>query len=336
MKRSLMLAVAALAAVTVVAAGCGGADEVPEGSVAVVDGTQISKASLDELLARTKKTYAAQKRQFPKAGTAQYQSLQTQAVAYLVQREEYAREAEKLGVKVTDAQIQKKIDDIRKQYFGGSEKKFEAGLKAQAYTLAALREDARAQLLSEGIYKDITGDIKVTDAEALQYYDDNADRYKVAESRVVRHILVKTKAEAEKLRGELENGADFAALAKQDSLDPGSKDQGGKLTITKGQTVAPFDKAAFSLDTNQLSEPIKTQYGYHLIEPVSDVKKGSVTPFAQVKDQIRSTLLQQERSDAVSKWASKVEKEYKDKVLYATGYEPPDTSTDTGTTATGG
>ena len=336
MKRSLMLAVAALAAVTVVAAGCGGADEVPEGSVAVVDGTQISKASLDELLARTKKTYAAQKRQFPKAGTAQYQSLQTQAVAYLVQREEYAREAEKLGVKVTDAQIQKKIDEIRKQYFGGSEKKFEAGLKAQAYTLAALREDARAQLLSEGIYKDITGDVKVTDAEALQYYDDNADRYKVAESRVVRHILVKTKAEAEKLRGELENGADFAALAKQDSLDPGSKDQGGKLTITKGQTVAPFDKAAFSLDTNQLSEPIKTQYGYHLIQPVSDVKKGSVTPFAQVKDQIRSTLLQQERSDAVSKWVSKVEKEYKDKVLYATGYEPPDTSTDTGTTATGG
>ncbi|HET8743185.1 MAG TPA: peptidylprolyl isomerase, partial [Gaiella sp.] len=326
MKRSLMLAVAALAAVTVVAAGCGGADEVPEGSVAVVDGTQISKASLDELLARTKKTYAAQKRQFPKAGTAQYQSLQTQAVAYLVQREEYAREAEKLGVKVTDAQIQKKIDEIRKQYFGGSEKKFEAGLKAQAYTLAALREDARAQLLSEGIYKDITGDVKVTDAEALQYYDDNADRYKVAESRVVRHILVKTKAEAEKLRGELENGADFAALAKQDSLDPGSKDQGGKLTITKGQTVAPFDKAAFSLDTNQLSEPIKTQYGYHLIQPVSDVKKGSVTPFAQVKDQIRSTLLQQERSDAVSKWVSKVEKEYKDKVLYATGYEPPDTS----------
>jgi parvulin-like peptidyl-prolyl isomerase len=336
MKRSLMLAVAALAAVTVVAPGCGGADEVPEGSVAVVDGTQISKASLDELLARTKKTYAAQKRQFPKAGTAQYQSLQTQAVAYLVQREEYAREAEKLGVKVTDAQIQKKIDEIRKQYFGGSEKKFEAGLKAQAYTLAALREDARAQLLSEGIYKDITGDVKVTDAEALQYYDDNADRYKVAESRVVRHILVKTKAEAEKLRGELENGADFAALAKQDSLDPGSKDQGGKLTITKGQTVAPFDKAAFSLDTNQLSEPIKTQYGYHLIQPVSDVKKGSVTPFAQVKDQIRSTLLQQERSDAVSKWVSKVEKEYKDKVLYATGYEPPDTSTDTGTTATGG
>ena len=336
MKRSLMLAVAALAAVTVVAAGCGGADEVPEGSVAVVDGTQVSKASLDELLARTKKTYAAQKRQFPKAGTAEYQSLQTQAVAYLVQREEYAREAEKLGVNVTDAQIQKKIDEIRKQYFGGSEKKFEAGLKAQAYTLAALREDARAQLVSEGIYNHITGNAKVTDAEARKYYDDNIDRYKVAESRQVRHILVKTRAEAEKLHQELVNGADFATLAKQNSIDPGSKNQGGKLTITKGQTVPPFDKAAFSLDTNQLSQPIKTQYGYHLIQPISDVKKGSVTPFEQVRSQIRQTMLQQQKSNAVSEWVAKVEKQYKDKVTYAAGYEPPaTTSTDTGTT-TGG
>jgi parvulin-like peptidyl-prolyl isomerase len=334
MKRSLMLAAAALAVLTAVAAGCGDTDEVPSDAVAVVDGTPISKSTLDELLTRTKKTYAAQKRQFPKAGTPEYQSLQTQAVAFLVQREEYAREAEKLGVKVTDAQIQKKVDDVRKQYFGGDQKKFEAGLKAQAYTLEALREDARAQLVSEGIYKDITGDVKVSDAEAQKYYDDNIDRYKVAESREVRHILVKTKAEAEKLHDELENGADFATLAKEKSQDPGSKDQGGKLTVSKGQTVAPFDKAAFSLDTNELSDPVKTQYGYHLIQPLTDVKAGSVTPFTQVRSQIKSQLLQQKKSDAVSDWVAKVTKEYKDKVTYATGYEPPDTTaTDTGTTS---
>lgn len=69
MKRSLMLAAAALAMLTVVAAGCGDTDEVPPDAVAVVDGTPISKSTLDELLTRTKKTYAAQKRQFPKAGT---------------------------------------------------------------------------------------------------------------------------------------------------------------------------------------------------------------------------------------------------------------------------
>ena len=335
MKRSLMLAAAALAVLTVLAAGCGDTDEVPSDAVAVVDGTPISKSTLDELLTRTKKTYAAQKRQFPKAGTPEYQSLQTQAVAFLVQRAEYAREADKLGVKVTDAQIQKKVDDVKKQYFGGNQKKFEAGLKAQSYTLAALRDDARAQLVSEGIYKDITGNAKISDAEAQQYYDQNIDRYKVAESRVVRHILVKTKNEADQIRSEIEGGADFATLAKEKSQDPGSKDQGGKLTVSKGQTVAPFDKAAFSLDTNQLSEPVKTQYGYHLIQPLTDVKKGRVTPFTEVRTQIKSQLMQQKQGNVVSQWVSKVEKEYKGKVSYATGYEPPDTTT-TGTGTTSG
>lgn len=335
MKRSFMLAAAALAVLTVIAAGCGDTDELPPDAVAVVDGTAITKASLDELLARTKKTYAAQKRQFPKAGTAEYQALQTQAVAFLVQREEYAREAQQLGVKVTNAQVEKKIDDVRKQYFGGNQKKFEAGLKAQAYTLAALREDARAQLVSEGIYKDVTSGVKVTDAEAKKYYDDNIDRYRVAESREVRHILVKTKAEADKLHDELEGGADFAALAKASSIDPGSKDQGGKLTITKGQTVPPFETAAFTLDTNELSQPVKTQYGYHLIQPLAAAKKGSVTPFTQVLGQIKSQLLQEKRSDAVNGWVKQVEEEYDDKVTYAAGYEPPDT-TSTAAETTGG
>src|SRR4249919_2575811 len=125
MKRSLMLAAAALAAITVVAAGCGGSDEVPADAVAVVDGATISRATLDDLLARAKKSYTAQKRAFPKAGTSEYQTLQTQAVAFLVQREEYAREAEQLGVKVTDAQIAKKVGEVKKQYFGGSQTKFE-------------------------------------------------------------------------------------------------------------------------------------------------------------------------------------------------------------------
>ena len=335
MKRSLMLAAAALAALTVVAAGCGDTDEVPSDAAAVVDGTPIQKSTVQDLLQRTEKTYKAQKRQFPKQGTSEYQSLRTQAVAFLVQREEYAREADKLGVEITDAQIQKKIDEVRKQYFGGDQKKFEQGLKEQSYSIAALRQDARADLVNAGIYKDITANVKVSDGEAQQYYDQNIDRYRVADSREVRHILVKTKTEADKLRGELENGADFAALAKQHSEDPGSKEQGGKLTVSKGQTVEAFDKAAFSLDTNEISEPVKTQYGYHIIQPLSDVKKGSVTPFTKARTEIKAQLLEQKKSDAVSAWVSKVEKAYKGKVQYATGYEPPET-TSTGTDTTTG
>ena len=329
MKRSLLLAATALAAITLVAAGCGGSDEVPADAVAVVDGTTISRTTLDELLARAKKSYTAQKRAFPKAGTSEYQTLQTQAVAFLVQREEYAREADRLGIKVTDAQITKKLQEVKKQYFGGSQTKFEKGLEDQGYTEATLRDDIRSQLVTEGIYNKITADVKVTDDEAKTYYEKNRSNYAVAESRDVRHILVKTKAEADKIYSELRNGADFAALAKQSSLDPGSKDQGGKLTVTRGQTVEAFDKAAFSLKTDQISQPVKTEFGYHVIQPLTDVKPGSVTPFAQVKSQIKTQLESESKNTAVNKWVADVQKEYKDKVQYAAGFEPPDTSTTT-------
>lgn len=335
MKRSLLLAGAALAAVTLVAAGCGDTDEIPADAVAVVDGTSITRSSLDELLARAKKSYTAQKREFPKAGTPEYQSLQNQAVAYLVQREEYAREADDLGIEITDAEIAKELEKVKKEYFQNDQKKFEAGLKEQGYTVAALREDIHAQLVSKKIYERVTKDVRVTDADLQQHYAENKDQYSVAESRSVRHILVKTKAEADRIHAQLESGADFAALAKKSSLDPGSKEQGGKLTVSRGQTVAPFDKAAFSLKTNQLSEPVKTEFGYHLIQPLAAVKAGSVTPFAKVKEQIRTQLVEERKQKAVTDWAAEIEKKYDGKVTYAAGFEPPDTSTAEEETTTG-
>ena len=336
MKRSLALAAAALASVTLVAAGCGGSDEVPTNAVAVVDGSTVTRAALDELLTRAKLSYAAQKRSFPKAGTSEYQTLQTQAVAYLVQRQEYASEAEKLGIQVKDTQIAKKVGQVRKQYFSDNQAKFVQGLKEQGYTEATLREEIRSQLLTEGIYDKVTAAAKVTDADVKSYYAKNKANYSVPESGAVRHILVKTKAEADRIRAELVSGGDFAALAKANSLDPGSKDQGGKLTVSKGQTVAPFDKAAFSLETNEVSEPVKTQFGYHIIQPLAAVKAGSVTPLSQVQDQIRTQLVSQKKNDAVNDWVANVEKEYKGKVQYAVGFEPPDTSTTTGETTTSG
>ena len=94
-----------------VAAACGGSDEsVPSNAVAVVDGTPVTKAELDALLTRAKKSYTSQKRAFPKAGTAEYQSLQTQAVAFLVQRAEYDKQADDLKLAVTDKEVQDRID----------------------------------------------------------------------------------------------------------------------------------------------------------------------------------------------------------------------------------
>ena len=114
-----------------------------------------------------------------------------------------------------------------------------------------MRNDIRAQLVSEKIFDEVTKDVKVTDAaDRRTTTTKNKAQYSQPESRDVRHILVKTKAQADELYSQLKAGADFAALAKKFSEDTGSKANGGKLTISKGQTVAPFDKTAFQLKKN--------------------------------------------------------------------------------------
>lgn len=334
-RSTLFLAAALAALVGLVAAGCGGNDDIPADAVAVVDGTAITKVSLDDLIGRAKKSYASQKRAFPKAGTQDYQSLQTQAVAYLVEREEYAQEGKALGVEVTDKQIDKRVTEITKQYFGGDKAKLQKQLKTQGYTDAAFRADVVAQVLSEGVTKKVTADVKVTDADIKKYYAENQAQYTVAKSRDVRHILVKTKTQADDVYTQLKGGADFAVLAKKSSLDPGSKDNGGKLTISKGQTVAPFDKVAFSLAADELSKPVKTEFGWHVIQAVGPVKPGSTTLLEDVEAQIKTTLEDKKKQDAAAKWATDTKAKYKDKVTYATGYEPPATTTDTSTETSG-
>jgi parvulin-like peptidyl-prolyl isomerase len=314
-------------------AGCGGGSEsVPADAVAVVDGDEVAKSDYDALITQARKSYTNQKRDFPKAGTPEFQTLKNQAVSFLVQREQFEQQAAELDVEVTDKQVEARLEQIKKQYFSGDSKKYEEQLKDQGLSDRQVRADIRAQLVSEKIFNAVTKDVKVSDAEVQAYYEKNEEQFSTPESREVRHILVKTKALAEQLAAELRAGADFAALAKKHSTDTGSKESGGKLTITRGQTVAPFDKQAFALAKNEVSAPVKTEFGFHLIEPLSEVKKASKAPLKEVRDSIRQQLLQTKKNEAMTEWVDELKKEYDDKVSYATGFTPPPAAT--GTTST--
>jgi parvulin-like peptidyl-prolyl isomerase len=329
--RLLLLPVVVLA---LVAAGCGSSTpKVPVDAVAVVDGTSVTKSALDGLLSRAKITYKQQKRTFPKAGTTEYQSLQQQAVAFLVKREENEKEAAEMNVVVTAKQIDARVAQIKKEFFGNDPKKFKTQLKAQGFTDATLREELRANLVSDGLFAAVTKGVKVTDADAKKYYADNKATYTSPESRDVRHILVAKKALALQIRKDLVGGADFAALAKKYSTDPGSKDLGGKYTVTKGQTVAPFEKASFTLKTNEISQPVKTQFGFHIIQPTADLKKASVTPFANVKKQITTQLLDTKKNEVMVKWDEGLAEKYEGDIAYADGYAPPAVATTPTSTA---
>jgi parvulin-like peptidyl-prolyl isomerase len=176
----------------------------------------------------------------------------------------------------------------------------------------------------------------VAPTEISAYYGAHkSSTYTQAASRSVRHILVNSKSLADKLETQLKGGSDFGALAKKYSKDPSSAKVGGKLTITKGETVPEFDKVAFSLKTGATSPPVHTQYGWHIIQALSAVKPQKVTPLASVKQSIEQTLLQQKKSAAMNAWLNQVKKDYSKKVTYATGYAPASTTTTATTSTTG-
>ncbi len=326
-----------LSAVTaVLMAGCGGGGggSVSKGDVASVGSAHITKAQLDALLAQAQRSYKLQKRAFPKVGSPEYQTLQGQAIKYLVQRDEFAQKADDLGIKITDKQFAARLKQVKLQCCGGSEKKYQAQLKQQGVSDQEVQREVRDQLISEAIFKKVTANAKVGDKDIAAYYASHLSQYTQPESRDVRHILiactkpadcVKAKQTADKLYGQLKGGADFAALAKKYSQDPGSKNAGGKLTISKGQTVPPFDKLAFSLKKDELGKPVHTQYGWHVIQALSAVKPSKKTPLSQVKAAIKQQLLQQKKNDAMQKWLNGLEKEFKPKIHYAAGYAPAST-----------
>jgi parvulin-like peptidyl-prolyl isomerase len=309
-------------------AGCGGDDEkVPADAVAVVHGEEIPKSDYDAVMAQAKTSYENQQRPFPKAGSPEFQTLKDQVVQSLVQREQFEQEAESLDVEITEKQVNARLEQIQKQYFGGDKKKYEAQLKEQGLSDAQVRKDIRAQIVSEKIFEEVTRDVKVTDKQVADYYATNKQQYSQPESREVRHILVKTKAQADDLYEQLQDGADFAALAKKFSEDTGSKANGGKLTISKGQTVAPFDQTAFLLKKNAISRPVKTEFGYHIIQPIGDVKEAKMTPLKEVEDSIRQQLAQTKKNEAMTKWVDGLKKEYEDKISYAVGFNPSPAAT---------
>lgn len=358
----IALLIALAAGVAVVVAGCGGGSgKVASGSVAKVGQADIKRTQFNALMDQAQRSYKAQKRTFPTAGSSEYVALQDQVVQFLVQRAEFEQKAADLGITIDEKTVDTRLADIKKQYFGGDEKKYRQQLKDQGLTDQQVRDNIRAQVISEEIFKKVTAAVKVSDADVKAYYTKNKATYAVAESRDVRHILIapkavtdakvlanakaKAAAEAKALAAAktladevyakvsaLGATGDWAKLAKQYSDDPGSKDSGGKLTVQRGQTVPEFDKTAFSLKTGEIARPVKTQYGYHIIQALSAVRPKTTQKLSEVQETIRQNLLQQKRSEAMTSWVEGVKKEFAKKVAYAAGFAPPAVATTATTT----
>jgi peptidyl-prolyl cis-trans isomerase C len=337
-----------LVLVAALLAGCGSGSgaSLKSDDVATVGKVHISKAAFAALLVQAKKSYSSQTppKAFPKAGTADYETIKGQALALLVQQAEREQKAASLGVKISNSDVDKRLDQIKKQYFGGSETKYQAQLKKQSLTDAEVREDVRQQLISEALFAKVTKDTKVPDSAVHAYYLAHQADYTKAQSRAVKYILVKSPALANSLYTQLKagNAGTWCTLAKKYSQDPSSKATCGKATFTKGQTVAEFDKALFSGATNVVHAPVhNAQYGWFVIEPTSNATPKTTQPEKKVAPAIRQSLLTTDKNQAMTTWIASLTKSFcsGSKIKYQVGYVPssstdPCASTTTNATTT--
>ena len=160
----------------------------------VAGDTAVSKEKFQAIMARAEKSYEANKRPFPKPGSAEVRAAQRRAVTFLVVRAEFEQELENLGEDVTDDDVEKEIAKLKKQYYGNDDKRYEQALETQGLTQEQAKEELRANLVAQKLYNKVTEDVTVSDEEIKEYYDTHKSQYVQPQSREVRHILVEKKA----------------------------------------------------------------------------------------------------------------------------------------------
>lgn len=187
------------------------------------------------------------------------------------------------------------------------------GLDKSPEYIEKLKEFQKLSLISILLTKEIEQKVKVTDKEVKEYYDTHPAEFSSDRVRAS-HILVSTKKEAESLLKKLKAGANFATLAEKNSIDKGSAAKGGDLGFFgRGQMVPAFEKAAFSMKKGEISGPIKTQFGYHIIK-VTDLKKGKKTAYDKVKESLSKKLLTEKRRAAFDDYIKKLKKSFTVKI----------------------
>ncbi len=306
-----MMAAALALAVAAILSGCGDA------VVATVNGQNITKSELDRAIKFNWGSKAGN------PGSAQYKSFEQQMTDILVVQKIINAEAQKRGITVTDAEINSAYSQ-EQQAAGGADKlkskMSDAGV-SQDQLNDMLRDDLYFQKLFAAVTKSVP---QVTDAEAQAYYNQHKTdgTFNEPEKRHVRHILVADQATAQKIKAQLAAGADFTALAKQYSTDTSTKDKGGDLGDVPSQNSGfdpAFEQAMDKLGPGQISDPVHTQYGWHIIQVLS-VSPPGVQPFDQIKDDLKRSLLLEQQRSVFDKWLSDTRASYK--ISYSAGYEP--------------
>lgn len=280
-------------------------DQIPD-LVARVDGREITKADLLARAAEARGALAQRGVPPPQPTRGFYRSV----LDDLIGNHLLYKHLEAQGKAAAQKEMDEQLAALRGQF--ASDQEFESALAQRGFDRERLKRDVAESLtVNRWITEAVAPSIQVTEAEERQFFAENQERMIQPEGVRVRHILVSLAAtdtpdqkaakrkKADDLRSRLAGGAEFAAVAKESSDDPGSAPKGGELGwLRRGQTVPAFEAAAFALPPGQLSEVVESRFGYHLIE-VEEKRAESKLAFEAVKPRIEATIRQHKIEQAV-------------------------------------
>ncbi|HEV2998347.1 MAG TPA: peptidyl-prolyl cis-trans isomerase [Solirubrobacteraceae bacterium] len=276
-----------------------------------------------------------------KAQCAQeFKALKEQVLGFLISTRWIFGEAEDQGIKVSDAEVKAKLNEIKKKQFP-KEAEFQKFIASSGQTISDILLRVKLQMLSKKIQEKITKGAakKVTEAEISKYYNENKQRFGQPESRDLEIILTKAKQQAEKAMQEIHSGKSFAEVAKKASIDPSTKALGGALPgVVRGQEEKALDTAAFTAKVGVLSGPIQTPFGYYVFQ-VKAIHPGKQQSLAEVKEQIKQLLTSQGEQAALTAFVKKFQTKWKERtecrseytVEDCKGFKKPTPTTTTGT-----
>jgi peptidyl-prolyl cis-trans isomerase C len=170
-------------------------------------------------------------------------------------------------------------------------------------------ENAKKEILTQFGINKILSEVSVTDQEIKEYYEENMSMYIQQESVRAKHILVNTLEEAKEIKEKIDNGLTFEEAAKQFSTCP-SNQQGGDLgTFTRGKMVPEFENASFEMAVGEISEPVQTQFGYHLIK-VEEKTEASIMPLSVVAATVKNNLIQEKQNKRYMELTEELKNKY--------------------------
>jgi foldase protein PrsA len=250
----------------------------------------------------------------------QYKSLQQEVLGFLISADWVLGEAEHLGIKISDKEVEKEFDKIKAQQFPKSAE-FEKFLASSGQTVSDLLLRVKLNLLSAKIQSKISKTkATVTKAEAEKYYNEHKSTYGSPEKRTIEIILTKDEATAVKAKKEVESGKSFASVAKAVSIDPTTKASGGVIVgVTRGEEEQALNNAIFSAKVNTLGGPVKTPFGYYIYE-VKSIIPGSQQTFAASEAAIKEQLGTTGQQAALTKFVKEFKKKWTGMTECRTGY----------------